>query len=198
MSTETLDLMLALDQGQLDTQVALQCAPLLTNLKISNLLTVDRSLRSAVRRLFHGTPLSCYPLCETDGKASFLLYSRKGLSAYLARKDVWELMERFGYERREPAVILREAARRYQAHMEHRAGFPHEIGLLLGYPPGDVMGFIENEGRNSLCIGYWKVYTDAVRAKRVFACYDQARERVIRMISCGMNVRAVLMSCGVS
>ena len=198
MSTETLDLMLALDQGQLDTQVALQCAPLLTNLKISNLLTVDKSLRGAARRLFRGTPLSCYQLCETEDKVSFLLYSRKGLTAYLAQKDVWELMGRFGYERRDPAVILREAARRYQAHMERRAGFPHEIGLLLGYPPGDVMGFIENEGRNSLCIGYWKVYTDAVRAKRVFACYDQARERVIRMISCGMNVRAILMSCGVS
>ena len=198
MSTETLDLMLALDQGQLDTQVALQCAPLLTNLKISNLLTVDKSLRGAARRLFRGTPLSCYQLCETEDKVSFLLYSRKGLTAYLAQKDVWELMGRFGYERRNPAVILREAARRYQAHMERRAGFPHEIGLLLGYPPGDVMGFIENEGRNSLCIGYWKVYTDAVRAKRVFACYDQARERVIRMISCGMNVRAILMSCGVS
>ena len=198
MSTETLDLMLTLDQGQLDTQVALQCAPLLTNLKISNLLTVDKSLQGAARRLFRGTPLSCYQLCETEDKVSFLLYSRKGLTAYLAQKDVWELMGRFGYERRDPAVILREAARRYQAHMERRAGFPHEIGLLLGYPPGDVMGFIENEGRNSLCIGYWKVYTDAVRAKRVFACYDQARERVIRMISCGMNVRATLMSCGVS
>ena len=198
MSTETLDLMLTLDQGQLDTQVALQCAPLLTNLKISNLLTVDKSLQGAARRLFRGTPLSCYQLCETEDKVSFLLYSRKGLTAYLAQKDVWELMGRFGYERRDPAVILREAARRYQAHMERRAGFPHEIGLLLGYPPGDVMGFIENEGRNSLCIGYWKVYTDAVRAKRVFACYDQARERVIRMISCGMNVRAILMSCGVS
>ena len=155
MSTETLDLMLTLDQGQLDTQVALQCAPLLTNLKISNLLTVDKSLQGAARRLFRGTPLSCYQLCETEDKVSFLLYSRKGLTAYLAQKDVWELMGRFGYERRDPAVILREAARRYQAHMERRAGFPHEIGLLLGYPPGDVMGFIENEGRNSLCIGYW-------------------------------------------
>ena len=27
MSTETLDLMLTLDQGELDTQIALQCAP---------------------------------------------------------------------------------------------------------------------------------------------------------------------------
>lgn len=38
MSRETLHLMLKLNPEDLDTQVALQCAPLLTGMKISNLL----------------------------------------------------------------------------------------------------------------------------------------------------------------
>ena len=28
------------------------------------------------------------------------------------------------------------------------AEFPHEIGVFLGYPLGDVVGFIENRGKN--------------------------------------------------
>ena len=52
MSRETLHLMLKLNPEDLDTQVALQCAPLLTGMKISNLLTVGRSKRAAVLELF--------------------------------------------------------------------------------------------------------------------------------------------------
>ena len=192
MSTETLDLMLTLDQGELDTQIALQCAPLLTRLKISNLLTVEKSHRTAAMRLFRGTSLSPYLLCDSGDKVTFLLYDRKRLPAYLAREDVRRLMERFGYSRLDLGVILRQVAERYRAHMHHKTGFPHEIGLLLGYPPADVTGFIENSGKNSLYIGYWKVYSDVARCQRVFAGYDQAREKVIRMISRGMDVRNIV------
>ncbi len=32
--------------------------------------------------------------------------------------------------------------------------FPHEMGLLLGYPVEDVVGFMENNGKNYLYSGY--------------------------------------------
>ena len=59
MSKETLHLMLKLNTEDLDTQVALKCAPLLTGMKISNLLTVGRSKRAAVLELFKETSVSC-------------------------------------------------------------------------------------------------------------------------------------------
>ena len=37
-------------------------------------------------------------------------------------------------------------------------GFPHEMGVLLGYPVEDVRGFMEQNGQNALYQGYWKVY----------------------------------------
>lgn len=40
MSKETLHLLLRMNHDRLETQIALQCAPLLTGVKISNLLTV--------------------------------------------------------------------------------------------------------------------------------------------------------------
>lgn len=55
----------------------------------------------------------------------------------------------------------------FQAH------FPHEIGFFLGYPYADVMGFIEHEGKDYLCCGPWKVYSEQARAE---ACFERYRD----------------------
>ena len=56
----------------------------------------------------------------------------------------------------------------------------------------DVTGFIENNGKNFLYIGYWKVYSDLPECKRIFQAYSHAREHIIHMISCGMKIDAIL------
>ena len=38
--------------------------------------------------------------------------------------------------------------------LEEKGAFPHEIGLLLGYPVEDVLGFIRHQGKNYLYTGY--------------------------------------------
>ena len=194
MSTETLDLMLALDQGELDTQIALQCAPLLTRLKISNLLTVEKSHRTAAMRLFRGTSLSPYLLCDSGDKVTFLLYDKKRLPAYLAREDVRRLMERFGYSRLDLGVILRQVAERYRAHMHHKTGFPHEIGLFLSYPPEDVLGFIRGKACNYKCLGYWKVYGDEQKAKRLFEKYNTCSEIYFKQWKHGKSIEQLTVA----
>ena len=192
MSRETLHLMLKLNPEDLDTQVALQCAPLLTGMKISNLLTVGRSKRAAVLELFKETAVSCCILYESSEKTTFLLYIRQALETYLDRPEVRVLMDRFGYRGWDLEEILSLVSIKYEEHMEERAGFPHEIGLLLGYPAKDVTGFIENNGKNFLCIGYWKVYSDLTECKRIFKAYSLAREHIIHMVSRGMKIDAIL------
>lgn len=55
--------------------------------------------------------------------------------------------------------------------------FPHEIGLLLGYPLHDVQEFIQQKGKNYICCGCWKVYHDPETARRRFLLYQQCTER---------------------
>ena len=148
MSKETLDLMLSLNRQELEIQIALQCAPLLTGRKISNLLTVDRSFRSAVLGLFRSSAVSCYVLYESADRITFLLYVREKLEAYLRTEKVKKLMLEFGCSGCTLSKILYSVSGRYREHMEGNGDFPHEIGLLLGYPPEDVIGFIENRGQN--------------------------------------------------
>ncbi|MDR1142642.1 MAG: DUF3793 family protein [Spirochaetaceae bacterium] len=73
------------------------------------------------------------------------------------------------------------------AHLKKRfagGAFPHEIGLFLGYPVDDVLGFVEHKGRNYKLCGYWKVYGDVERAKLCFRRYDM----------CSRRLRAVMRS----
>ena len=58
--------------------------------------------------------------------------------------------------------------------LEH--DFPHEIGIFLGYPLEDVVGFIENQGKNYTCSGYWKTYGDPQEATRRFDSYRECTE----------------------
>lgn len=67
--------------------------------------------------------------------------------------------------------------------------FPHEIGIFLGYPLRDVIGFIQNNGQNYSCCGHWKCYGDAAEAQKTFdsykkctACYKRMYQKGIPLI----------------
>jgi hypothetical protein len=55
--------------------------------------------------------------------------------------------------------------------------FPHEIGFFLGYPQDDVLGFIQEKGRNYKYCGLWKVYGNVSTALDLFQQYEDCRER---------------------
>lgn len=192
MSDETFSIMRKLDLSGMEIQAALQCAPVLTGLKVSNLLQVRKDQKEEVFRLFQDTQISCHVLYERENRIAVLIYRRKALSKYLKRSDVERLMETFGYQDMELEAILEKLTVRYQAYVEGRVDFPHEIGLLFGYPPEDVTGFIENNGKNFLCSGYWKVYGDPERAKKTFAGYDRAKEAAIHMAGSGLGVKDII------
>lgn len=194
MSEETFRIMRGLDMRGLETQVALQCAPLLTGIKASNLLNVGADKREEAERLFEKTFISLQVLYEHAGRISALLYRKELLEKILESGGVRGLLDELGYEGMELEEILRRVSARYQSYMEGRQEFPHEIGILLEYPVEDVRCFIEKEGREFLYAGYWKVYGNLAAALRIFEAYDLARESVIRMAGNGAGIRDILVS----
>lgn len=175
-----------------EVQTSLQCAPLLTGIKMSNLLHIQADQINEVLRLFANSPIACHVLYKWNNRVSVLLYRKETLRCYLEQKRVKEAMEQFGYCEMQFDEILERVTEKNQAYVEGRESYPHEIGLLLGYPPEDVLGFVENEGRNYLLSGYWKVYGDPVRAQRIFTAYDRARDAVIRLAGNGFGVLDIL------
>ena len=192
MCKEVFQIVEKMNLEELETQMALQCAPLMAGIKISNLLIVQNSNVGDVEKILEGTPITSDILYQTSRKTTFLLYRASEVKNYLNTEKVKEAMHQFGYEKMDLPSILRELSVRYHGYMSRREEFPHELGLLLGYPVEDVLGFIENRGQNFLYTGYWKVYGNVDEAVALFARFERVKEQMIRMVSVGMDIPEIL------
>ena len=194
MSQEIIQMLEEMDLTQLESQIALQCAPVISGLKTSNLLIVNEKNHLMVMQIFRGTEVSCKMLHMSEDKAYFLIYRAQQLSDYLRQYEVSVMMEVLGYCETDLHNILQEFSKRYSTYMKDKSSFPHEMGLLLGYPWEDVIGFIENDGQDFLCVGYWKVYSRMERQQQLFERFDEAKASIMRMVLQGMGIVNIIHS----
>lgn len=82
---------------------------------------------------------------------------------------------------------------RYMDYAIHKVTFPHELGILLGYPIHDVEGYINNNGENYLLNGYWKVYDKAADAVKTFHIYQCYRNKAVELILSGKALSEILI-----
>ena len=71
------------------------------------------------------------------------MYAEERNFKKIYRKRCKRISKKYGYENTDEE----EAIACLKARLNLEEKFPHEIGLFLGYPLGDVIGFIENAGK---------------------------------------------------
>ncbi|MFR8755266.1 MAG: DUF3793 family protein, partial [Clostridium sp.] len=126
MSTEILEIVQQMDLHNAETQLALQCAPLIAGVKISNLLVVSTGMEDAVKQCLRKSGISFLLLLRTREKARYLLFRKKPLEAYLMRKEIRELLQESGYQDFTLGNIS-TFQKRYQGYMCGEPGFPQEM-----------------------------------------------------------------------
>lgn len=160
------------------------CSPTLASLKTANLFRFSsgsqRQLEEAQE--FWNRCLSpkgvSVAILRNDGKnALFYVYRKQKLRQDLSREGVSQFLRQYGYHSADPEQGLARLRNRF----DEDGSFPHEIGLFLGYPLGDVVGFIQNDGKNSKCSGCWKVYCDECQAVKTFQKFKKCREVYSRL-----------------
>ncbi len=177
---------------ELELQIARQCAPLLTGIKISNILITAIQHTEKVHEIFYGSLIKVKCIYRDENKITFLLYRQEELSCHLNQSEVKEFMVQMGYQDKDLDEILRLFSERFHSHMKYRDSFPHEMGILLGYPVTDVIGFMENQGRNYLYLGYWKVYGNLSEALHTFHRFKQAKALVTNLVVNGRSIHSVI------
>ena len=192
MTQEVFEIVRGMDLKNIEIQLALQCAPLLTGLKISNLLIVPSDNERLVRMLVRKTGISCYRLLRSKGKITFLLFRRMQLEAFLRKGSAEKMLKEQGYKNLTLGGILSCFQMRYQAYNDGKLAFPHEMGILLGYPIEDVLGFIKHKGKNYLYSGYWKVYENMQEKRALFRQYQEAQETLIQLLASGIKMEEIL------
>lgn len=170
--------------------LARQCGPVLLRAKpavLFSLATGEGQLFAAAGLLAgHGVRLEV--LRQVRGRALVLVHQPALLAAALGHPLAAGALARFGYPAGGGlAAMLAHLGRR----IGHSEGFPHEIGFFLGYPPEDVLGFIEKGGRDFKHCCQWKVYGDVAHAKALCSKYDACRKFCSRHIEQGGDLRSL-------
>ena len=167
------------------------CSPTLASLKCGSLFSVTPEDMAHTRREAQALSDALAPkglairvIDVGDGRALCYLYRPGQLRRVLAGEKESAFLAEQGY----PDLRVEAAVDLLCARLAQGGAFPHEIGLFLGYPIDDVVAFIANKGRNCLCCGCWKCYTDAAAAQKAFCRFRTCTSVYKRLFACGRTL----------
>ncbi len=160
-----------------DFLVINQCAPTLAGIKTGNLFSCKfenkqtficeiRKVNCAIRE--KGVML--VPISMKDHSALLLMYRKSKLEKDLFKEDAMDILKQKGYTEKNVFKCVVQLTQKLK-----EKEFPHEIGLFLGYPVEDVVGFMHNR-KDYKMVGTWKVYGDEEYAKECFCKYNACRQ----------------------
>ena len=173
------------------------CSPTLAGIKPAGLFSCplggEAEVLEQIRQLnlkLSGRGVVVSVMNKRDGRALIYVYREAMLKKALENRETAEFLKTCGYG----GLNVEKAVARLKERLAQSDGFPHEIGLFLGYPPEDVQGFIQNRGQNCKCCGCWKVYGDPESATRQFARFKKCREVYLRMFNGGRSLHQLTVA----
>lgn len=154
---------------------------MLAGIKVSNLLIIEERYWKELCFLLRDSEMCARKLYRCRDKITLLLYRREELEQWVKTLQVEALLKEIGYDSVELHRIFRKLEQRIGGHGNGEMPFPHELGLLLGYPAEDVRGFMG--------IGIKSVFIQAIgRSTRrqeekiaLFSEYDRAMDLALSM-----------------
>lgn len=167
------------------------CSPTLAGMKTGNLFNCRYGSRLELRkfvakwnRTLNTKGVYIKVMRVNNGMALIYVYRRAKLAGALKNKEIRGFMENFGYNCNDLEGMLEKLAHKLQ----NESGFPHEIGVFLGYPFEDVKAFIKHKGKNYKHVGHWKVYTDEHSAIKTFSKYKKCTDIYCQKLEEGTNL----------
>lgn len=173
-------------------------APTLASIKIANLYSFKFSSNAECKMtirhfnsLVNSKGIYIELLKNSEDFYLIYVYRKNHLQKKLQDPEVQLFLMGYGY----PAKCdIEDYLNVLKRRLETRDDFPHEIGLLLGYPLADVKAFIEFKGQNCIACGDWKVYDDEEAARCLFCKYRHCRDVYIAVYGAGRKFVDMLVS----
>lgn len=109
-----------------------------------------------------------------DGGVRIVFINKESLSKVLSNKKCLNFLKFVGY----PSNYDLEEYISVLVDKLHTKDFPHEIGIFLGYPLKDVVGFM-GYGKYKFCkTRYWRVYGDESVSDKVYNQFANDRAKI--------------------
>ncbi|MDI9497778.1 MAG: DUF3793 family protein [Bacillota bacterium] len=162
----------------LDDLLIRHSAPSLAGIKTGNLFTVAGRLDRKLKRSIAGfnvkmkrKHIRLIPIqCQGDRTLLFV-YRPTLLEQDLMQESCRCCLCRLGYPVESGAACLRE----YISRLADSDEFLHEIGFFLGYPPDDVIAFMEQGSREAEYRAAWRAYSNVSEAKKTCQAFRTCR-----------------------
>lgn len=172
------------------------CAPTLAGLKCANLFNYFHDGESIVREeleemnnLLNEKGVCVEALAWRDKSVLIYVYRKAMLKKVLKQAEIVDFLKKYGYTESETDNCLEK--------LKHRLSdfdcFPHEIGIFLGYPLEDVLGFIENKGKNCESCGVWKVYCNKEEKDLLFKKFQKCKEVYMKVFCEGRELSRMVV-----
>ena len=113
MSFDIVDIIKEMDVHSIPLQLALQCAPVISGIKISNLLTIPAKSLRELSVVLKKTELSFRILYPGRERLVILIYREAKLREYLSREEVMAFIYKCGYETSDISKIFPVFVKRY-------------------------------------------------------------------------------------
>lgn len=181
-----------LTYNEFEKLIAYYCAPCLMGLKPSSLLSCEIETPLLEQRIhqFHES-LSTYPiriklLYQPKTRNILFVFNIQLLEKQLSTSKTKEFLKEYDY----PVDHNLEDMINYLTYRINKSKeYPHEIGIFLGYPLEDVIGYINNNGKNYSICGYWKVYSNEKSTAQLFQEFTSCRIDLFTKVSQGFTLK---------
>ena len=182
-----------------DQELVRLCSPTLAGIKTGSLFTVDYDNRARFNeeiREFNDRlskkGLRMIPIKYAPKYALIYLYRPDYLKKDFSNQEVCSILKEKGYSYNNADMCVAQLAK----HLSQDSGFPHEIGLFLGYPVEDVKGFMKSPDEGVKYTGFWKVYGDIDAAMKTFSKYKKCTEIYSKAHQNGVSLEKLIVeSC---
>ena len=175
----------------LEEMIITHCAPTLAGMKTANLfnykieseLHLNREIASVNEKLnIKGVSVDILKISEN--RALIYVYRKHKLLLDLMQPEARNVLKAIGYQ----GVSVEESLDQLKDRIAVSDDFPHEIGLFLNYPVQDVLGFIEQKGKNFKYSGLWKVYGNENEAIKLFAKFKKCTKIYAQVFANGRSL----------
>ena len=178
-----------------DEILALYCSQVLGQIKPANLFTISNEaydvdyLIKIWNEDFNKIDIYFTLISKRKNTSSIFCFRKANLYKSINSNQTKKYLTSCGYQTNNLDTCIRCLQKKLLAN-----SFPHEIGLFLGYPYEDVMGFIENNGKNYLCSGYFKVYKNKQAKLKLFEMYNKVRTEYKAIVDKNIELKNILVN----
>jgi len=169
------------------------CAPTICNIKPGNIFFIKDKFFSTNSFEQWKQSLAC------RGIMSFAIKLSETSTAIFVCNASWiktilsdEAVRNYLFEKGYYSAEILDFVAVFTKRLRNEPKFPHEIGIVLGYPVVDVIEFENHEGNDCKYCGYWKTYSDVDNAKICQCRYKKCCRLCKKLYEEGLSLNQIV------